>query len=78
MYATHYHCYLSCVYVTCDIVFETLVSCFCYVEQRSCCCALCYSTLCYSGMAYLETQHYIRCDLATRNVLVAEGNIVCM
>lgn len=29
-----------------------------------------------SGMAYLETQHYIHRDLAARNVLVAEGNIV--
>lgn len=29
-----------------------------------------------SGMAYLETQHYIHRDLAARNVLVGEGNIV--
>ena len=28
------------------------------------------------GMAYLEKQHYIRCDLAARNVLVGENNIV--
>ena len=29
-----------------------------------------------SGMAYLESQHYIHRDLAARNVLVGEGNIV--
>ena len=29
-----------------------------------------------SGMAYLETQHYIHRDLAARNILVGEGNIV--
>ena len=29
-----------------------------------------------SGMAYLETQHYIHRDLAARNILVGEANIV--
>ena len=29
-----------------------------------------------SGMAYLESQHYSHCDLAARNVLVGEENIV--
>ena len=29
-----------------------------------------------SGMAYLESQHYIHRDLAARNVLVGEGNVV--
>ena len=29
-----------------------------------------------SGMAYLESQHYIHRDLAARNVLVGDGNIV--
>ena len=29
-----------------------------------------------SGMAYLESQHYIHRDLAARNVLVGKGNIV--
>ena len=29
-----------------------------------------------NGMAYLESQHYIHGDLAARNILVGEGNIV--
>ena len=29
-----------------------------------------------SGMAYLETQHYIHVDLTARNVLIGEGNTV--
>ena len=29
-----------------------------------------------SGMAYLESQHYVHRDLAARNCLVGEGNVV--
>ena len=29
-----------------------------------------------SGMAYMETHHYIHCDLAARSIMIGEGNAV--